>query len=154
MKSLQGKTAWVTGASSGIGEALSLQLANQGCQLIMSSNQPDELTKLEDKIRNMGVKCHSIPFDLSDRLSVKQAAEMAIKVYGRIDLLFNNGGISQRSLISETPEENDRKIMEINYFANISLTKAILPHLIAHGGGHIAVTSSLSGLFGFPLRSA
>jgi dehydrogenase/reductase SDR family member 7B len=148
------KVAWITGASSGIGEALSYQLSRLGCRLIISSNEAEQLASVEQKIIKDGKKCTAIPFDLSDTSKIPEIADKAIAEYGRIDLLFNNGGISQRSLINETPLENDRKIMEINYFANIAITKAILPLMISQGGGHIAVTSSLSGLFGFPLRSA
>lgn len=154
MKNLQNKIAWITGASSGIGEALAYQLSSLGCKLIISSNQPNELDVIAHTINQQGGNCRSLPFDLSDAQSIQAIAEKAVSEFGRIDLMFNNCGISQRSLIKETPLENDRKIMEINYFSNIALTKAILPSMIRNGEGHIAVTSSLSGLFGFPLRSA
>jgi dehydrogenase/reductase SDR family member 7B len=77
-----------------------------------------------------------------------------VKREGRIDMLLNIGGISQRALLKDTPLWLDRKIMEINYFGTIALTKAVLPHMLAGGGGHIAATSSITGRFGFPLRSA
>jgi dehydrogenase/reductase SDR family member 7B len=154
MKEIRNKVAWITGASSGIGEALAFQLSSLGCPVVISSNQPDELNNIREKITSKGGRCVALPFDLSDASQIPIIAQQAIASFGRIDLLFNNGGISQRSLINETPLENDRRIMEINYFSNIALTKNILPHMIQNGGGHIAVTSSLSGLFGFPLRSA
>jgi dehydrogenase/reductase SDR family member 7B len=154
MKDISNKVAWITGASSGIGEALAYRLADIGCTLIISSNQADELNSICKNIISKGGKCKSLPFDLEDSGSIPGITKEAIDAFGRIDLLFNNGGISQRSLINETPVANDRRIMEINYFSNITLTKCILPQMIKNGGGHIAVTSSLSGLFGFPLRSA
>jgi dehydrogenase/reductase SDR family member 7B len=154
MKDLANKVAWITGASSGIGEALAYRLAGSGCSLVLSSNQPEELKNIRQEIINKGGKCIILPFDLSDPNAIQGAGQEAISAFGRIDLLFNNGGISQRSLIIETPLENDRRIMEINYFSNIALAKLILPQMIRNGGGHIIVTSSLSGLFGFPLRSA
>jgi dehydrogenase/reductase SDR family member 7B len=154
MKDLTHKVAWITGASSGIGEALAYRLAGLGCALVISSNQPEELRKIQEQISKNGGKCLALPFDLADSAVIPAISKDAISAFGKIDLLFNNGGISQRSLINETPLENDRRIMEINYFANISLTKCVLPQMITNGGGHIAVTSSLSGLFGFPLRSA
>jgi dehydrogenase/reductase SDR family member 7B len=154
MKDFTKKVAWITGASSGIGLELAYQLADQGCAIIISSNQPEELAKIQAKVIANGGRCKSLPFDLEDSKIIPVIAKEAIVAFGRIDLLFNNGGISQRSLIHETPIENDRRIMEINYFSNITLTKCILPQMISNGGGHIAVTSSLSGLFGFPLRSA
>jgi dehydrogenase/reductase SDR family member 7B len=154
MKEFKDKTAWITGASSGIGEALAYRLSDLGCSVVISSNQPLELARVKDTILAKNGKCVDLPFDLSDSASIPSIASKAIAAYGKIDLMFNNGGISQRSLINETPLENDRKIMEINYFSNIALTKSVLPQMIQNGGGHIAVTSSLSGLFGFPLRSA
>ena len=154
MKDFTHKTAWITGASSGIGESLAYELSGKGCNLVLSSNQPEELQRVAEKIRSRGGNCSVLPFELSQVDSIPLIARQAIATYGKIDLLFNNGGISQRSFINETPIENDRRIMEINYFSNIAITKAILPQMIRNGGGHIAVTSSLSGLFGFPLRSA
>jgi dehydrogenase/reductase SDR family protein 7B len=153
MKEFKNKVAWITGASSGIGEALAYQLSALGCLLVISSNQEDELVRVQEQVLKNGGKCVSLPFDLSDAAGIPSIADRAISAFGKVDLLFNNGGISQRSLINETPLDNDRKIMEINYFSNIALTKCILPQMISNGGGHIAVTSSLSGLFGFPLRS-
>jgi short-subunit dehydrogenase len=74
--------------------------------------------------------------------------------FGRIDFLINIGGISQRARIEETPLWLDRKIFEINYFGTIALTKAVLPYMIRQKSGHILATSSISGRFGFPLRSS
>jgi len=150
----RGKTAWITGASSGIGESLAYQLAGYGTNVIISSNQEAELRSVQTKIKLQGGNCEIIPFDLSDPNCIPGAAEQAFSCFGTIDFLFNNGGISQRSLVVETPITIDRKIMEVNYFSNVALAKAVLPRMIAQGGGSIAVTSSLSGLFGFPLRSA
>lgn len=150
----KGKTAWITGASSGIGESLAFQLVGSGCNVILSSNQESELQQIQAKIRKQGGACEILPFDLSDPDSIIPVAQKALSCYGRLDFLFNNGGISQRSLIAETSLQIDRKIMEVNYFSSIALSKAILPHMISQGGGTIVVTSSLSGLFGFPLRSA
>lgn len=154
MENLRNKVAWITGASSGIGEALAYALHKEGCRLIISSNQPEELEIVKKSITEKGGECAALPFDLTQIEIIEQISQKAIQVFGRIDFLFNNGGISQRSLVNETPLENDRRIMEINYFSNIAITKALLPHMIDNKRGHIIVTSSLSGLFGFPLRSA
>jgi short-subunit dehydrogenase len=154
MKDLRNKVAWITGASSGIGEALAYALHKEGCHLIISSNQQDELDKVKENILSTGGVCAALPFDLTQIEAIEQISQQAVGIYGKIDLLFNNGGISQRSLINETPLDNDRRIMEINYFSNIAITKSVLPHMIQSQAGHIVVTSSLSGLFGFPLRSA
>ena len=94
------------------------------------------------------------PFDLSDTSAIENIVDHQIKEAGRIDFLLNIGGISQRARIEETPMWLDRKIFEINYFGTIALTKAILPHMVRQQSGHILATSSISGRFGFPLRSA
>ena len=96
----------------------------------------------------------AVPFDLGDTSVIGELAADVVKREGRIDMLLNIGGISQRALLKDTPLWLDRRIMEINYFGTIALTKAVLPHMLAAGGGHIAATSSISGRFGFPLRSA
>jgi short-subunit dehydrogenase len=95
-----------------------------------------------------------LPLDLEDSSTFKSAVDQVIEKYNRIDYLFNNGGLSQRSTVAETPMEVDRRIMEINYFGNIALTKAVLPHFIQQKSGHVVVISSIAGKFGFFLRSA
>ena len=98
------------------------------------------------------VKC--VPFDLAEISGIDQIVEQQVNTFGRIDFLLNIGGISQRARIDETPIWLDRKIFEINYFGTIALTKAILPFMIRQRSGYILATSSISGRFGFPLRSA
>jgi len=85
---------------------------------------------------------------------VESLANKALQQYGRIDILYNNAGISQRSATLETDMSVIRKIMDINYYAAVVLTKTILPQMISNGGGQLVVTSSIAGKFGFPLRSA
>jgi short-subunit dehydrogenase len=98
------------------------------------------------------VKC--IPFDLADTSGINKIVEQQVNTLGKIDFLLNIGGISQRARIDETPIWLDRKIFEINYFGTIALTKAVLPFMVKQRSGHILATSSISGRFGFPLRSA
>jgi dehydrogenase/reductase SDR family member 7B len=147
----QAKVVWITGASSGIGEALAYCFASEGARLIISSRRPQELQRVKDNIRS---ECLIIPFDVKDALAVENAVNTAIKQYGKVDVLVNNAGISQRSLAIDTQALVDREIMEVNYFATVNLTKKILPHMMQNGGGQIAVISSVVGKFGFPLRSA
>lgn len=145
---------WITGASSGIGEALTYALYSRGASLIISSNNPDQLERVRDNCKTGEGSVRLAPFDLADTSGICSLVDTIIEETGDIDLLFNIGGLSQRSEIAETPIELDRRIMEINYFGTIALTKAILPHMIRRGSGHIIATSSISGRFGFPLRSA
>ena len=144
------KVVWITGASSGIGEALAYQFANQGAKLIISARREDELQRVK---QNISSQCFIIAIDITDSTSLQAAVDAAINHYNKIDILVNNAGISQRSLVVDTQEVVDRKIMEINYFGTINITKKILPYMIANGGGQIAVISSLVGKMGFPLRS-
>lgn len=145
------KVVWITGASSGIGEALAYQFANQGAKLIISARREEELQRVKQNINN---ECLIITLDITDSTSLATAVQTAINHYQKIDILVNNAGISQRSLVVDTQEIVDRKIMEINYFGTINLTKKILPYMIARGSGQIAVVSSIVGAVGFPLRSA
>ncbi|MBD2196420.1 MULTISPECIES: SDR family oxidoreductase [Calothrix] len=145
------KVVWITGASSGIGEALAYQFAHQGAKLIISARREEELQRVKQNIKS---ECLIITLDITDSTSLATAVQTAINHYQKIDILVNNAGISQRSLVVDTQEIVDRKIMEINYFGTINLTKKILPYMIAHGSGQIAVVSSIVGAVGFPLRSA
>jgi len=150
----KGKTAWITGASSGIGEALVYGFLENGAKVIASSNDRTGLEKVRDCCENHKDRLMLVPFDLSDTSDIEKIAEDVFTEAGKIDFLINVGGISQRALIVDTPLWLDRKIFEINYFGTIALTKAVLPHMIHNNGGHILATSSITGRFGFPLRSA
>ena len=154
MDYFKGKTVWVTGASSGIGEALVYELAGLGAKIIASSNEPEELERVKKSCGNNASSVFPAPFDLSKTESITDIVREQLDKTGRIDILVNLGGISQRATIAETPLWLDRKIMEINYFGTIALSKAVLPYMIKQGSGHILATSSISGRFGFPLRSA
>ncbi|MFA5647873.1 MAG: SDR family oxidoreductase [Bacteroidales bacterium] len=148
------KLCWITGASSGIGEALAYELAKQGGRLIISARNEDELNRVKKNCLELTPFCEVVPFDLSNPNEVEKTANETITRYGNIFLLINNGGISQRALAHETPLEIDRKILEIDFFSYVILTKAVIPGMIAQKSGYIAATSSISGKFGFPYRSA
>ena len=148
------KIIWITGAASGIGEALAYQSIEYGGKLILSDVDETGLSRVAATCESSGARVLNLPLDLSSRESIEKAVGMAMGHFGRVDVLINNGGISQRSLIWETPLEVDYKIMNINFFGAIILTKAVLPKMMEQGGGYIAATSSITGKFGFPLRSA
>ncbi len=148
------KVAWITGASSGIGESLVYEFVRLGSTVIASSNDMPGLERVRDACGDRSPKVHCVPFDLSDTTGIEKIVEDQIKNHGKIDYLLNLGGISQRARIDETPLWLDRKIFEINYFGTISLTKAILPYMMRQKSGHVLATSSISGRFGFPLRSS
>jgi dehydrogenase/reductase SDR family protein 7B len=149
-----GKVAWITGASSGIGEALVREFVKRGATVVASSNDMPGLERVKAGFAGKSEMVHCVPFDLSDTSGIDIIVDQQINTLGKIDFLLNIGGISQRARIDETPIWLDRKIFEINYFGTIALTKAVLPYMIRQQSGHILATSSISGRFGFPLRSA
>lgn len=148
------KTIWITGAASGIGEALAYQSVEYGAGVILSDIDEQGLSRVSEACRKMNGTVLELPLDLSSRESIEAAADRALAESARIDVLINNGGISQRAYSWETPLEVDYRIMNINFFGAVILTKAVLPRMIEQGGGYIAATSSITGKFGFPLRSA
>ena len=151
MNAINGKVVWITGASSGIGEALAYELATKNCKLILSARNRDALETVKSKCSNTEVII--LPFDLVDFDNAKNHAEKAIAAFGKIDILVNNGGVSQRSLIAETDFEVDKKLIEVDYLGTVALTKALLPHFIKNKKGHFVTVTSLMGKFGSPYRS-
>jgi dehydrogenase/reductase SDR family member 7B len=149
-----GKVAWITGASSGIGESLVYEFIRMGATVIASSNDQPGLERVKAACNDRSSMVHCVPFDLAGTSEIVTTVDQQINKLGRIDFLLNIGGISQRARIDETPLWLDRKIFEVNYFGTIALTKAVLPYMIRQKSGHVLATSSISGRFGFPLRSA
>jgi short-subunit dehydrogenase len=148
------KTIWITGASSGIGEASAYQFAKEKANLILTATREDKLKEVQQKCISLGAQCKVLPYDLSDLENIDELTDKAISAFGNIDIAFLNAGISQRSKTLDTSFTVDEKIMAVNFFAPVKITKRLLPKMIENGGGTIAVTSSISGKFGFPLRSA
>ena len=145
------KIAWITGASSGIGEATSREYANHGYKLIISSRRKDELERLS---KELDTEVFVLDFDVTDIEHAVDYAKRAVGAFGKVDVLVLNAGLSQRSKASETELEVDRKIMEVNYFGQVALAKAMLPFFRKNQSGHYVVVTSLSAKFGFFLRSA
>ncbi|WP_439489398.1 SDR family oxidoreductase [Algoriphagus sp.] len=147
------KVIWITGASSGIGEASVYKFIKEGYRVILSARNEEGLEKVKSSSSNP-LHCKILPLDLIDQGSFAEKTKEAIAAFGHVDMILHNGGISQRSLISETPLEVDRKLMEVNYFGTVALTKALLPHFIERKAGQFGVISSLVGKFGSPYRSS
>lgn len=150
----KGKTVWITGASSGIGAELARLFAAEGARVIISSHEAEELEAVRRKLEPISEEVHCVVFNLGNPGEVQSAAEKVLEEFGHVDVLMNNGGISTRAEALETPLEIDRRVMEIDYFSGVILAKALLPKMIENGYGHIGVTSTISGKFGWPLRSA
>ncbi|MBO6759784.1 MAG: SDR family oxidoreductase [Roseivirga sp.] len=149
---LQNKTIWLTGASSGIGEALAKQLSQFPINLILSSRRKDELERVKSECANQD-RIKVLPLDLMQSETFEKKVQEAISAFGQVDILINNGGRSQRSLVKDTVLQVDRDLMEVNYFGSVGLTKALLPHMLEHGSGQFVVVTSLTGIFGTPYRS-
>lgn len=148
------KIIWITGASSGIGEALAYEWASPNVHLVISGRNIIQLEEVAQKCRHNGSKVTILPFDLSDQVALAAAVDQFQSLYSHLDILVNNGGISQRSRLLDTPVAVARRIMEVDFWSHAELTRRILPWMIQSGGGQIVVISSLTGLFGFPMRSA
>lgn len=148
------KIIWITGASSGLGEELSVAYAKPGVELILSSNDKEKLELVAKKCEAKGAKALQVVFDVCNKTELDEAVKVVLTRYKSIDLLINNAGIGQRSFAMETSEEVEKKIMDTNFWSAVYLSKAVLPSMKEKNQGHIAVVSSISGLFSFPNRSS
>lgn len=153
-QSLRNKAIWITGASSGIGEALALALAREGANLVLSARNKEKLEKVRSACLEHTSGCLVQPLDLLHPFQLEETVKSVQEETGGIDILINNAGQSQRSLAKETPVDIDRNMMELNFFSAVTLTKLVLPRMLAKQSGHIVVISSITGKFGFPLRTA
>jgi short-subunit dehydrogenase len=147
------KVIWITGASSGIGKSLAIELSKKSTKLILSSRNEAKLNEVKNACENP-TNIKILPIDLEDYTSLANKTKEAIQLFGKIDVLFNNGGISQRSLAKNTDIAVDKKIMTVNYLGTVALTKALLPYFIAQKNGVFVVTTSIVGKIGTPLRSS
>ncbi len=147
------KTIWITGASSGIGKALALSLSKKEVKLILSARNSKQLEEVR-------LLCHNpeqvkiLAMDLAMWKNAAHWVKTALDLFGGIDILINNAGISQRSLVVETDLKVDERIFRVNYFGTVALTKALLPHFIKKKAGHIVVVTSVVGRVATPLRSS
>lgn len=147
------KVVWITGASSGIGEALARAFADEGARVVLSSRRQSELERVRDSCTNPG-RHIVVPLDLCAPDTFPAAVQNVLQACGRIDVLVNNAGVSQRALAVRTTEAVERTLMEVGYFGPVALTKAALPSMIAQRCGHVVVVSSVMGYVGTPGRSS
>jgi dehydrogenase/reductase SDR family protein 7 len=151
-----GKVCWITGASSGIGEALAYELARHGAILVLSARRKDFLDRVAAQCRKFGCKdVEIVTLDLTDYPSHQAALAKVITYFGRIDFLVNNAGRSQRGVAESTDPAVERAIIELNLFGTLSITKAALPQLLCQSSGAVIVnTSSMAGKLGNPVSAA
>lgn len=149
---LQGQVVWITGASSGIGEALARELARRGARLVLSSRRRAELERVRGTLHRP--EDHLVlALDLTQTATFGAGVGTVLERFGRIDLLVNNGGVSQRALALDATTDVERELMEVDYFGPVALTKAVLPAMRARRAGRIVVVSSVMGYVGTPGRS-
>ncbi|XP_065882586.1 dehydrogenase/reductase SDR family member 7-like [Dysidea avara] len=154
-KALSGKVVWITGASSGIGEELAYQLAKCGAKLVLSARRKDELERVAEKCKQLSPEdCKDshlvLPLDLSQFNTHTQLVDQVVSQYGKIDILVNNGGRSQRALAVETSLDVHQVLLEINTLGTISLSQAVVKQMGEQDNGLIVVVSSIAGKLGAP----
>lgn len=147
----ENQVVWITGASSGIGAALAEAFGREGAKLVLSARRRAELDQVAAKCAG---EPFVLPLDLAQSDTFPTAVAAVLERFPRIDVLVHNGGISQRALVQDTQLDVDRRIMEVNYFGTVALTKAVLPAMSQAKSGQIVVVSSVMGKIGTPQRSA
>jgi dehydrogenase/reductase SDR family protein 7B len=148
-----GRVVWITGASSGIGRELALAFDRKGAKLILSSRRREALEEVRARCREPGA-VEVVPLDLAEPEALPDIASDVLLRRGRVDIMVHNAGVAHRDLAVDTPVSIDRRIMETNYFGPVTLTKALLPHMLERGSGRFVVVSSMSGVYGAPRVSA
>jgi dehydrogenase/reductase SDR family member 7B len=149
--SFAGQAAWITGASSGIGEALARELARRGCRLVLSGRNQTALDALAGEL---AVNTLVLPFEATDLEALPSLSEQAWEWSGGIDMLVNNAGVAQRSLALDTELAVYRRMLDVDLLAPIALTQQLLPRMALRGSGRLVFISSLAGKIGVPLRTA
>lgn len=151
MTALNDKIIWITGASSGIGEALAYACLEEQATIIISARREEELKRVAQKQAGTSKKIFVLPLDLEHTEDIQQKVDIVVKQYGRIDVLINNSGMGHRTKAVNTPTEIDRKVMEVNFFGTINLTKAVARQMQKQKSGKIVVVTSIMGKYGLPL---
>ena len=149
---LRNRNIWITGASSGVGEGMALVFNREGAHVIISGRREDELRRVRDACAD-GDRVTVAPFDVTDRSEREAAAAEVLGEFERIDVLVNNAGIGQRSLANETTLDVERRIMEVDFFGPVALTKLVLPRMIEQQQGLLIVTSSVAGKHAVPMHA-
>ncbi len=154
MKSFENKVAAITGAGSGIGRGLALELGRRRCSLALSDVNETGLRETVTQARELGVEVTSQKVDVADRSAVYAWADQVVREHGKANLIFNNAGVALGSTVEKMSYEDFEWLMNINFWGVVYGTKAFLPHLKATGDGHIINISSVFGLAGIPSQSA
>lgn len=154
MKSFNNKVAAITGAGSGIGRSLAMQLAAQGCSLALSDVNAKGLEETVAQLEASGVKVSHACVDVADRDAVYAWAAASVAAHGSMNLIFNNAGVALGAPVDGMSEADLKWIMDINFWGVVYGTQAFLPHLKASGDGHVINISSVFGIAAIPSQSA
>ncbi|HEX8703425.1 MAG TPA: SDR family NAD(P)-dependent oxidoreductase [Myxococcaceae bacterium] len=154
MKTVKGKVAAITGASSGIGRAMAEVLARQGCHVALSDVNEQGLAETAERCRAHGVQVRTARVDVAKREAVHAWADDVAREFGAVHIIINNAGVSLGATVEDTRYEDFEWVMSINFWGVVYGTKAFLPHLKAAGEGHVVNISSVFGLIGFPTQAA
>jgi len=150
---LANQTIWITGASSGVGEGMATVFHRQGANVILSGRRLAELERVQAKCTDGAGSVTLVPFDITVASEREAAVAAVLDKFEQLDILVNNAGIGQRSLAKDTKLEVDRRVMEVDFFAPIALTKLVLPRMIEQQSGHLIVTSSVAGKHAVPFHT-
>jgi short-subunit dehydrogenase len=154
MSAIENKVVWITGASSGIGEALAYAFATHKARLILSARREEELERVKKACNLPDSYILVLPMDVSELEHIEANMQKVIAHFGEVDILINNAGLSHWSKIKDLSMEVIRKIMDVNFFGGVALTKAVLPAMLQKGKGHIVVISSILGKIVTPKQAA
>ncbi len=149
---LRGRNVWITGASSGLGEALAHEFAARGARLLLSARRVDRLERVARDLGSADVRV--LPLDLAEVGALPARAKDALTHLGRVDVMVHNAGVGQRAAVTESTLEVDRKLLDVNFLGPVALTKALLPAMLATGSGTFVVVSSVLGLLSMKRRAA
>ena len=148
------KVVWITGASSGIGEALAYTFAKHPVKLILSARRAEELARVKAACNLPDADVLILPLDVSEHSLMEEAARKAIAHFGQIDILVNNAGVSHWSKIKDLSMEVIKIIINVNFLGAVGLTKAVLPDMLKRKSGQIVVISSILGKIVTPKQAA
>ena len=154
MEGFAGKVAAVTGAGSGIGQALALELARSGASVAISDVDTDGLAQTEEQLKAIGVPVRSDRLDVTEREAFQIYADQINEHFGKVNQIYNNAGIAFFGDIEVTQFKEMERVMDVDFWGVVNGTKAFLPHLIASGDGHVINVSSLFGLMSMPGQGA
>ena len=154
MSSFEGKVAVITGAGSGIGRALALNLAEKGAQLALSDIDTDGLAETVRHAQALGANVKSDRLDVAEREAVLAYADTVVAHFGQVNQVYNNAGIAYNGNVDKSEFKDIERIIDVDFWGVVNGTKAFLPHVIASGDGHIVNISSLFGLIAVPGQSA